>query len=276
MSIARLLGEKPPSVLSEMRARRKRTKVWKAKKRAPKLERLIAGQPDWVQGQMLKFRRNRFEARRLNQEPMTTFPPSDFPVQIKHEQIRQERVAASWKVPAPGTLTKSGLRRFIQHNRWDIIGAYFNFAPKFLQLPSRKPIFDWSSCPDAMADLLRTNTPKEMIREVERVRRGTTTNPHRLKTHEQQSGECYYCGEPTEMSDWTLDHKIPISSGGKHRNNRVGCCYNCNKAKGNMTVDEFLATDFLTDARRAVLGFAGAPAVSFQTAKQRHHERLRK
>lgn len=183
-------------------------------------------------------------------------------------------VAAMKKVPLAGTLTKSGLRRLMQHNRWDIIGAYFNFAPKFLTLPSNKPVFDWTSCPTAMTALLQQTTRREEIREKERIRR-SQARPKRQLFYEQQNGECYYCGEPTEIADWTLDHKMPVSRGGKHRGNVVGCCQNCNKAKGNMTVAEFLATDFLTDSRRAILGANGAPAVSFQAAKQRHNERLR-
>lgn len=48
-------------------------------------------------------------------------------------------------------------------------------------------------------------------------------------------GECYYCGSKFKPSELTMDHKIPVSRGGKSdRNNLVPACKHCNNRKKNM------------------------------------------
>ena len=50
---------------------------------------------------------------------------------------------------------------------------------------------------------------------------------------------CYYCGENKKLE---IEHKTPISRGGKHeRDNIVPSCKICNRRKGTMTEKEFLA-----------------------------------
>lgn len=49
---------------------------------------------------------------------------------------------------------------------------------------------------------------------------------------------CYYCGGETK--GW-LDRKNNDKKIGYTINNVVSCCENCNKAKGIMTIDEFIA-----------------------------------
>lgn len=100
---------------------------------------------------------------------------------------------------------------------------------------------------------------------------------HRKKTFNLQNGFCYYCGGKTLFGKWTIDHKNPISRlGNGTKENKVGCCYNCNKDKGNMTELEFLQTNYLTPQRRAMLGMMMIPLVTYKVAKHKHEERLSK
>lgn len=57
-------------------------------------------------------------------------------------------------------------------------------------------------------------------------------------------GECYYCHGKFPPAELTLDHKIPLSRGGKTtRGNCVPCCKNCNNEKKSYTpVERILDT----------------------------------
>jgi len=51
---------------------------------------------------------------------------------------------------------------------------------------------------------------------------------------------CAYCKTPLDDYSRTVDHLYPKSRGGKLSNsNKVPCCGDCNKMKGNMSVVEF-------------------------------------
>jgi len=51
---------------------------------------------------------------------------------------------------------------------------------------------------------------------------------------------CYYCKEETPKKFRTLEHKQPLSKGGKHSSsNIVMACLSCNCSKRNMTEEEF-------------------------------------
>jgi 5-methylcytosine-specific restriction endonuclease McrA len=51
---------------------------------------------------------------------------------------------------------------------------------------------------------------------------------------------CAYCKCSLDEYSFTTDHLYPKSRGGKLSNtNKVPCCGNCNKMKGNMSVVEF-------------------------------------
>lgn len=63
----------------------------------------------------------------------------------------------------------------------------------------------------------------------------------RLRTivYARDNGECVYCRSRYRL---TLDHRIPKSQGGKNTpENCVTCCYSCNRQKGTMSVEAFLA-----------------------------------
>jgi len=55
----------------------------------------------------------------------------------------------------------------------------------------------------------------------------------------RDKGHCQYCGNKVSLSDFTFDHVIPQSRGGKTRwENIVVSCYGCNQRKGNRTPRE--------------------------------------
>jgi 5-methylcytosine-specific restriction endonuclease McrA len=85
---------------------------------------------------------------------------------------------------------------------------------------------------------------------------------------ELQNGRCYYCDAallgyygttkaqrpkkqhaPDEPRAWQVDHALPRSRGGKNRraNYRL-CCVECNKHKGVLTEEEFMAVIALRKA----------------------------
>ena len=49
-------------------------------------------------------------------------------------------------------------------------------------------------------------------------------------------GRCQYCLNQLKMSEFTLDHVVPVSQGGKKEwANIVACCTTCNQKKRNRT-----------------------------------------
>ena len=65
-----------------------------------------------------------------------------------------------------------------------------------------------------------------------------------------QKGECYYCHKIVGQEALTMDHKIPVSRGGKStRGNCVPCCKDCNNEKKAYTpVERILEGLFPNDA----------------------------
>jgi 5-methylcytosine-specific restriction endonuclease McrA len=54
---------------------------------------------------------------------------------------------------------------------------------------------------------------------------------------------CFYCGRIMSDKYHELDHKIPLSRGGRNiLDNLVNSCRDCNRAKGDMTAQEYLRT----------------------------------
>ena len=51
--------------------------------------------------------------------------------------------------------------------------------------------------------------------------------------------ECQYCFKQLSRHNFTLDHVIPVSQGGKRTwNNIVACCHKCNQQKGSRTLKQ--------------------------------------
>lgn len=56
-----------------------------------------------------------------------------------------------------------------------------------------------------------------------------------------QEAVCYYCEKKIEAKFITMDHKVPISKGGKStKNNIVLCCKSCNTKKQNNNATDIL------------------------------------
>ncbi|MBE8221318.1 MAG: HNH endonuclease [Bdellovibrionales bacterium] len=54
-----------------------------------------------------------------------------------------------------------------------------------------------------------------------------------------QDAICYYCDLKINKEFLTMDHKVPISKGGKStKNNIVLCCKDCNTKKNQSTAAE--------------------------------------
>ncbi|MBE8163479.1 MAG: HNH endonuclease [Bdellovibrionaceae bacterium] len=59
-----------------------------------------------------------------------------------------------------------------------------------------------------------------------------------------QEGVCYYCDLKVDPKFLTMDHKVPVSKGGKStKNNIVLCCKDCNTKKKHSTVVEMLTSN---------------------------------
>lgn len=54
-------------------------------------------------------------------------------------------------------------------------------------------------------------------------------------------GKCSICGKPVSFKKMTIDHKIPLASGGTNSiDNLQLACLSCNQMKGSMDMEEFI------------------------------------
>lgn len=61
-------------------------------------------------------------------------------------------------------------------------------------------------------------------------------------------GKCYYCGKEFNPTDLTMDHKIPLSRGGKSEKiNLVPACKECNNKKKYLLPTEW--DEYLEDIK---------------------------
>ncbi len=64
---------------------------------------------------------------------------------------------------------------------------------------------------------------------------------HRQRIFDKTEGQCFYCGNNLNISNFHIDHKIPRSKEGSNReDNLVPSCPPCNMRKGALSADEFL------------------------------------
>jgi 5-methylcytosine-specific restriction endonuclease McrA len=102
-----------------------------------------------------------------------------------------------------------------------------------------------------------------MVSNRKKVERACTTDRQRAKLYgcayqtiskvsvfERDGWACYLCGDPTprELKGTRnpkapeIDHVVPMVRGGSHTYENVRCvCKSCNRAKSDMTLDDFLA-----------------------------------
>lgn len=63
---------------------------------------------------------------------------------------------------------------------------------------------------------------------------------NRMKIYNKCEGHCAYCGMRLSYKQFTIDHVIPLSSGGSnHQDNLLPACVYCNRLKASMTLPEF-------------------------------------
>lgn len=175
-------------------------------------------------------------------------------------------------IPSTRTITKKQLLAMMNRGHWDAIGKVFDFKPKFLFNEAERKVFDWTSCPPEMVAVLQRSNKSPSPKLRIKYKSSKTT---RTKLHEAQGGRCYYCGRIVNLGAFSTDHVIPKCRGGqKGSNNTVGSCKSCNNAKGNMTLTEFLETDYLPNERRTLLGFPDEPVSDYQQARDGHGKRI--
>lgn len=64
----------------------------------------------------------------------------------------------------------------------------------------------------------------------------------------RDGGKCHYCEKHLPLDRLTLDHVVPVSQGGVNKVcNLVLSCRPCNKAKGDMSKEEFFKWRVLND-----------------------------
>ncbi len=80
-----------------------------------------------------------------------------------------------------------------------------------------------------------------VVRLINSFRRAKRKNVKfsRISIYARDGFECQYCGIKGKMKDFTFDHVIPRSRGGKTNwENITTCCVSCNSKKNNRTPSE--------------------------------------
>lgn len=69
---------------------------------------------------------------------------------------------------------------------------------------------------------------------------------------------CHYCEVVLEgrgSREMTIDHVVPRSKGGNDSlDNLVLACASCNTRKGSLSYEEFVASEFVQERRRSIVG----------------------
>jgi len=82
-----------------------------------------------------------------------------------------------------------------------------------------------------------TFTDKEIKKQRLKARQLKNSKWWRKK---KERGICYYCGKKISSGEFTMDHIIPLSKGGKSiKSNIVLACKNCNSNKKNFLPTEW-------------------------------------
>lgn len=71
---------------------------------------------------------------------------------------------------------------------------------------------------------------------IKRNRQSKSAKFNRANVLLRDNGECQYCRIKLDRKNFTFDHVVPVSQGGKTNwKNIVSCCKECNQKKGNRT-----------------------------------------
>lgn len=74
----------------------------------------------------------------------------------------------------------------------------------------------------------------------------------RARLHRETNGCCIYCGRPVSLDQMEVEHIVPKAKGGADALTNVVCsCSQCNAAKKDMTLEEYLES--LTTRKRSAL-----------------------
>ena len=64
--------------------------------------------------------------------------------------------------------------------------------------------------------------------------------PLKMLVYMRSKGRCHYCDIELRISEATMDHRLPVSRGGRTvLDNLVLACESCNRTKGRKTSEEF-------------------------------------
>lgn len=144
--------------------------------------------------------------------------------------------------------TKRDIKRMINENRWDDLGKIYHFTPLWIE----PGMIDWRCVPKPLYEILQSQEYKKIrlppaISSSRKMLSPKTSKGPGIReiTYCEQSGECHYCGRHTKFSYWTIDHKTPLVRGGQNRANLIGACTTCNGAKGPLTYEEFMSSDYM-------------------------------
>lgn len=80
-----------------------------------------------------------------------------------------------------------------------------------------------------------------LVSEDELIKRKLIPKILKKRIIEEEKRICYICGKKIPKHETpTIDHLISVSNGGNNdRNNLRCCCYDCNKDKGYMDIEEY-------------------------------------
>ncbi len=187
------------------------------------------------------------------------FPASDrcdLAYEIKHSIECRVLV-----IPQRDKLSRYEIKQWVQKERWDLLGEYFGFEPKFCMLGGKR-YFNWVSAPTPMMQMLfkkplprqtAADFHKKLAAKAEEKKQAERLPGRytRRMLFERQKGICFYCQAETSWEHWTRDHKHPMSKGGRAGSNLVGACRTCNNAKGSQELHVFLSSDYLKKRRTA-------------------------
>lgn len=155
-------------------------------------------------------------------------------------------------------VSRERLKKLINSNRWATIGRMFGFEPKFMVVGGSS-VFDWNSCnqgfwkvynvppePAPVMPMVSSRSEWAFQNEQKKRKKGSRVNKQRNTLWEKQEGKCWYCFQPCTPKTFTIDHIVPKSRGGGNNIlNKVGACSSCNNAKGSMSQEEFLKSNYL-------------------------------
>ena len=136
-----------------------------------------------------------------------------------------KRIALAQIRDSLGVLERFGaIRREAEPNRFGTL--YRVLLPREIQ-----------ACLDLRAKRTAASLPDVSPSEVDYY----NVRENRLKVFDRDDYQCRYCGKQLTQTSATLDHVIPVSSGGgNHLDNLVTACVSCNSHKQKHSPADFL------------------------------------